>query len=207
MSISPARKAAFDILLKIERDNAFSSVLLPQYEAGLNEKDRGLCHEIVLGVLRRKLFLDRLIDQRAKDRKLDTEVRTAIRIGLFQLLYLDRVPAYSSVNESVELTRRAKKTSAAGFVNALLRGFQRQMPVPVFTDEIDRISIETSHPRWLIEKWIGQFGLERARNIAEANNETPRLSFRLTKKFAGMPRAAMGTVGDGSRRIFCGRVR
>jgi 16S rRNA (cytosine967-C5)-methyltransferase len=187
MSISPARTAAFDVLLKIERDRSFSSVLLPQFEARLNEPDRGLCHEIVLGVLRRKLFLDRFIDARAKGRKLDIEVRTALRIGLFQLLYLDRVPAYSAINESVELTRRAKKTSAAGFVNALLRGFQRQMPAPAFADEIDRISAETSHPRWLVEKWESEFGIERARSIADANNETPRLSFRLTGKFTGEP--------------------
>src|SRR5512141_1782858 len=121
MSISPARTAAFDVLLKIERDRAYSSVLLPQYEEHLSGKDRRLCHEITLGVLRQQLLLDRLIDSLASNKRLDNEVRVALRMGLFQLRSLDKVPAYSAINESVELVRRAKKSSASGFVNAILR--------------------------------------------------------------------------------------
>src|SRR5829696_3144805 len=128
MKISPARKAALDILLRIERDAAFSSVLLPQYEAKLDAKDRGLCHEIVLGVLRRKLYLDKIIELLANGKRVDTEVRLALQIGLFQIIFLDRIPAHSAINESVELTARARKSSAKGFVNALLRSFEREQP-------------------------------------------------------------------------------
>src|SRR4051812_10391876 len=121
MSVSPARAAAFDILLRIERERAFSSVLLPLYEERLPAVDRGLCHELVLGTLRRQLQLDRLIDEFASGKKIDLEVRISARMGLLQLFFLDRVPPRAAINESVELVKRARKSSASGFVNALLR--------------------------------------------------------------------------------------
>lgn len=182
MKISPARAAAFDVLLKIERDRAFSSILLPEYEASLSEKDRSLCHQLVLGVLRRLMFLDATIAHLAGERRLDLEVRIALRIGLFQLLELDRVPDHSAVNESVLLAQRAKKTSAKGFVNALLRRAVREGISLDFGSEIERLSVETSHPGWLIERWSRQFGPERAASIAAANNQPSRPSFRFTLK-------------------------
>src|SRR5262245_13180530 len=130
MKVSPARAAAFDALFRIETENAFSSVILSFVESDLSPKDRSLCHEITLGVLRRKIYLDRIIDQLAENRKLDAEVRIALEIGLFQMIFLDRVPEHSAIHESVELAGRARKRSAKGFVNALLRNFQRQPMVP-----------------------------------------------------------------------------
>jgi len=180
MKISPARIAAFEILLKIERDRAFSSVLLPEAEQHLLEKDKGLCHEIVLGVLRKKLYLDAVIAAFGKPRRLDPEVATTLRIGLYQILFLDRVPGYSAVNDSVNLVKHARKTSAKGFVNALLRHAE---PVELsFADDIDRISVETSHPRWLIEKWANEFGVAEAEATAKANNIPSVNSFRITAK-------------------------
>jgi 16S rRNA (cytosine967-C5)-methyltransferase len=180
MNISPARTAAFDVLERIDNNSEFSSILLPNYEEKLETRDRGLCHEIVLGVLRNRHYLDRLIDEFASHRKLDGAVRTSCRIGLYQLLYLERVPAHSIVNESVNLVVRAKKTSAKGFVNALLRRASKEKPKLEFIDEIERISVEQSHPRWLIEKWRSQFGVERAESLATANNRQPERAFRLT---------------------------
>ncbi len=180
MKISPARAAAFDVLLRIETANAYSSILLPQFEAELAAIDRPLCHELVLGVLRRKLYLDRLIETLASQRRLDAEVRIALRIGIFQMLFLDRIPSHSSINESVELVRRAKKSSAKGFVNAVLRRFQRERPALAYIDEIESVSIETSHPRWLVERWIRQFGFEETRELCEANNLHAKTAFRVT---------------------------
>ena len=181
MNISPARTAAFDILLKIEQEKAYSSVLLPVYEEKLTPKDRALCHEITLGVLRRKLYLDRLIAEFV-DKKLDLPVRIALYIGLYQLLFLDRIPGYSAINESVNLVQRAKKTSAKGLVNAVLRKVSRGVPALKFTYEVERISVETSHPRWLIEKWINDLGPEDAGRLAAANNDAGKLEFRTTSK-------------------------
>ncbi|MEP6849299.1 MAG: 16S rRNA (cytosine(967)-C(5))-methyltransferase RsmB [Acidobacteriota bacterium] len=182
MKIATARTAAFEALLRIERDAAFSSVILPRVGEKLEQKDRSLCYEIVLGVLRRQIYLDRLIDLSVTKGKLDIEVRLALRIGVFQLLFLDRVPDYSVLNESVELVKRAKKTSAKGLVNAVLRRLSRDKPEIEYADELERISIETSHPRWLIEKWTKAFGPSKAESIAAANNIQPRNEFRLTAR-------------------------
>jgi len=182
MTVSPARSAAFDILLKIETDHAFSSVLLPAAEEKLSPKDRGLCHDLTLGVLRRQLYLDRVIEGFTKGKRLDTEILVALRLGLYQLFYLDRIPDYSAINESVALVQRAKKTSAKGFVNAVLRRATREEPQLVYADRIDQASIETSHPRWLLEKWINDIGEADAIKLAETNNQIPAMAFRLTAK-------------------------
>jgi 16S rRNA (cytosine967-C5)-methyltransferase len=182
VKISPARRAAFDVLLRIERDRAFSSVLLPRYEDRLSQADRALCHELVLGVLRRAMFLDRLIETADKGKKLDLEVRIALRLGLFQLLYLARIPAHAAVNDSVNLVVRAKKSSARGFVNAILRKANELPSTLSFSSEIDRISVETSHPAWLVKKWSRDFGSETAEKIARANNTRPEITFRKTLK-------------------------
>jgi 16S rRNA (cytosine967-C5)-methyltransferase len=182
MAISPARLSAYDILLQIGAGEGASSELLAANAESLDERDRALCHELTLGVLRRQIYLDRITDVLSGGKKLDPEVRCALRLGFYQLFYLDRVPAYSAINESVELVKRAKKRSAGGFVNALLRQASRQIPSITFSDELDRISVETSHPRWLIEQWERSFSLEFAELTANANNVQPKVSFRLTAR-------------------------
>lgn len=182
MKISPARLAAFDILLRIETERAFSSVLLPLYEEKLSSNDRGLCHELVLGVLRRQIYLDKAIEKYSGDRKLDTAVRIALRLGAYQLLFLDKIPAYSAINESVNLVQRAKKTSAKGLVNVVLRKISDGIVDLDHADDVERIAIETSHPRWLIDEWIADFGIEDAEQIAVSNNSVPRTAFRITRK-------------------------
>ncbi len=183
-NISPARLAAFEILQKIELDRAFSSALLPIYEEKLQAKDRALCHTLTLGVLRNQIYLDRLTETLTAKKiyKFDLAVLLALRIGLYQLLFLDKIPAHAAINESVNLVQKAKKTSAKNLVNAVLRRATREKIELEFTDETEKIAVETSHPRWLIEKWIGEFGLAAAERLAAANNETPDLVFRLTAK-------------------------
>lgn len=182
MKISPARIAAFEILVKIETERAFSSVLLPIYEEKLETKDRALCHEITLGTLRRQIYLDRVIEKLTNGRKLDSAVKIILRSGLYQLNFLDKIPAHAVLNDAVNLTQRAKKISAKSFVNAVLRRFTREKIEPNFADEIDRVAVETSHPRWLIEKWIERFGFSETEKLTRANNETPPAVFRLTNK-------------------------
>lgn len=180
--IAAARIAAFQILTKIENESAFSSVLLPVFEEHLEPIDRALCHELTLGVLRKQIYLDRLIEKLTVGKKLDSAVKIILRIALYQLGFLDKVPAHAVVNDAVNLTRKAKKNSAKGFVNAVLRRFTREKIGLDLTDEIEKLGVETSHPRWLIEKWIADFGFEETSKLAAANNETPRLSYRYTAK-------------------------
>lgn len=181
MKISPARIAAFDALFAIETEHVFTSDALPKNEYGLSVVDSALCHEIVLGVLRRQIYLDRLIDIFAKGKSLDAAVRISIRLGVYQILFLDKVPDHAAINESVMLVQRAKKTSAKGFVNAILRRSTRESVEIKFEDELDRVSVETSHPRWLIERWIAEFGAAKAESVAKAHNGVPASGFRLLK--------------------------
>ncbi|MEO6051255.1 MAG: 16S rRNA (cytosine(967)-C(5))-methyltransferase RsmB [Pyrinomonadaceae bacterium] len=191
MKISPARTASFDVLLRIETERAFSSVLLPLFEANLSPVDRALCHELTLGTLRRQMYLDRIIDFFAAGKKIDTAIRITLRLALYQLFHLDKIPQYSAINESVNLVQRAKKTSAKGFVNAVLRRASREQVDLSFVDDLDRISVESSHPRWLIEKWVGDFGLNGSIKLAAANNEIPETAFRV-----------IGDLSDEGRRLI-----
>lgn len=183
--VSEARAAAFEILSKIEKEKAFSAVLLPLYEENLKPNDRGLCHELTLGVLRKRSYLDKIIQKfiKSKLEKLDLEILIVLRLGTYQILFLDKVPVFAAINESVNQVHQSKKTSAAGLVNAVLRKIEREKDFQFeFKDEIEKIAVETSHPRWLIEHWAESFGLVEAINLAKANNETPQLVFRLTSK-------------------------
>ncbi len=187
MEISPARRAAFDILRRVEEDNAYASALLATGDDRLRDDDRALCHELVLGVLRRRLWLDRTLEHLA-DRSvegLDLAVRLALRIGLYQLRFLSRIPPSAAVNESVNLVRAARLKSAASFTNAVLRRATREPdydPTANTPDSIEKLSIETSHPRWLIERWCSQFGFEEAALLARSNNRPAPLAFRFTAR-------------------------
>jgi len=178
MKISPARMAAFDALFAVETERVFTSDSLPKYEYGLSVIDSALCHEIVLGVLRRQIYLDKVTASFTNNKSLDSAVRIAIRMGLYQILFLDKVPDHAAINESVMLVQRAKKMSAKGFVNAILRRATRETVELTFEDDLDRISVETSHPRWLVERWGNELGFAAAETIARANNNVPASAFR-----------------------------
>lgn len=179
MKISPARTAAFDILLRIETESSYSAVLLPLYEASLAAADRGLCHELVLGTLRQLLYIDKVIDILSSGKKLDIQIRIALRMAIYQIKFLDKIPDHAAINDSVNLVQRAKKTSAKGFVNAVLRRFVREGVKISYASEIERISVETSHPLWLLEKIIGEIGIDRAEAFAGSNNQLPVVAFRV----------------------------
>lgn len=181
MKISPARIASFEILVRIEREKAFSSSLLPIYEENLSSLDRALCHELTLGTLRQQIYLDCIIGNFVT-KKLDLEVRIALRLAIYQIYFLDRIPVYSAINESVNLVQKAKKTSAKGLVNAILRKISQQKVELDFANHIEQISLQNSHPKWLIDKWITHFGIEETAKLAAENNVTPEPEFRWTAK-------------------------
>ena len=165
---SPARTIAFDVLLLTER-GGYAADLLFARSASLDSRDAALAAEITLGVLRFQSQLDFLIGHYSgrPAARLDAEVRIALRMAIYQLRYLERIPAHSAVHESVELIKRARKRSAAGFANAVLRKVDRE---PVAWPSRD---IELSHPAWLLERWDRQFGVEVATAIALANLRRP----------------------------------
>lgn len=179
MKISPARIAAYGALLRIERDGAFFSAAADQFEKDLEDQDRRLAHELILGCLRTQIILDDTIDRSVKGKNLDVEIRVILRLGIYQIHFADKIPVHAAINESVELAKFARKTSAKGLVNAVLRRAEIRDPSSI-VDPIKRVAFENSHPIWLIEKWAKQFGLEKTESIAKANNERSELSFRLT---------------------------
>ncbi len=147
-TVSPARRAAYESLIEVESGVHSDEVLL-RVTAGLDPRDAGLAYEIVLGVLRRQRQLDFLIhDWGGWDAaRLDAPVRLALRIGLYQTRFLDRIPRHAAVSESVELVKRAGKRSAAGLVNAILRKDRGQA-----VNWPDRAT-EFSTPEWLLARW------------------------------------------------------
>ena len=169
--LSPARPAAFGALLAVDR-GAWSAEAIAAKSTHLDARDAALASDIVFGTLRRRGELDALIGQyskRAVDR-LDPAVRTALQMALYQIRFLDRVPGHAAVNDSVELVRRAGKSSAASFVNAILRRAIRE-PLEV------RDTLST--PGWLLERWIAQYGREAAIPIAQASLQTPERFIRV----------------------------
>jgi 16S rRNA (cytosine967-C5)-methyltransferase len=163
--VNIARRTAFQILLRVEA-GAWASDLLTAHTQPLDSRDAGLAWELVLGSLRRQAQLDFLIGRLAP-RRLDVEVRVALRMGLYQLRHLERVPAHAAVAESVELVKEAGKRSAAGLVNAVLRR------APTGEVEWPDRATALSTPAWLLESWDRQFGRDAATAIAEAALQPP----------------------------------
>jgi 16S rRNA (cytosine967-C5)-methyltransferase len=184
-SVSPARRAAFDILRRVEREQAYASVLIAQLpESDLSREDRSLAQEITLGVLRHQKSLDYFIERysRRAAGRLDLPVLITLRMGLYQLRHLTRIPQRAAVNESVNLVRLARAASAAGMVNAVLRNAARhadERPGEEIADPLERLSVAASHPRWLLERWVNSFSYEQALALALANNERPPTAFRV----------------------------
>src|SRR5260370_9300700 len=182
MTPTGAGRGAFQILRRVELEGAYASVLLAGLDPEMREDDRALCHELVLGVLRRQLWLDRLIEHCAKRRidKIDLPVKLALRLGLYQLRFLSRIPPSAAVNESVNLGRAAGLRSAARFAHAVLRQATRQpdyAPTAVTIDADEKLAIETSHPRWLIRRWANAFGFEETARFAHPNTHPPPIPF------------------------------
>src|SRR6516164_494290 len=192
--IARARVAAFEILLAVSSERAdLPSALALARESLDDDRDKALAGEIASGVLRHRSALDHLIAAFAKrdvDR-LDPEVLTILRLSCYQLLHLTRVPAAAVVDDAVDLARRAKKRSATGFVNAVLRTLSRSrkhLPLPARpSDYADRdaaleyLTVTLSHPRWLSARWLDRIGFERAEQWMLFNNQPARLTLRVNR--------------------------
>jgi 16S rRNA (cytosine967-C5)-methyltransferase len=208
--LSPARAAAFDILLRVEEQGAYASELLhaERYQK-LSAADHGLCTELVMGVLRWRSALDAAIAGASAQplEKLDIEVLIALRLGAYQLGWLERVPARAAIYESVELVKRARKRSAAAFVNAVLRkvsehqqwrkslsaavneviaqgeteGSGATVIVPPQSADVvvENFSHLFAHPRWLVERWHGAFGGRCTAAICRYDQQPPATALRL----------------------------
>lgn len=186
MPVSPARAAAFDILVRVERESSYASELLHSREhAKLSSQDHALATELVMGVLRWRSRLDSDIAAASSQplSKLDLEILTALRLALYQFRFLDRIPPRAALHESVELVKRAHKRSAAPFVNAVLRNVAARDPlcpsVSPVVDSQQALSDAFAHPLWIVERWAREYGLAVADKICEYDQSIPTTTTRL----------------------------
>jgi len=168
--MTPAREIAFRVLQRVSEGGYATDLLRRE---SLDVRDAGLAEAIVLGCLRYQGQLDHLINffSGRADAKLDIEVRIALRMGIFQLRFLDRIPPYAAINDSVELVKKARKRSATGYVNAVLRRVHTS-----FVKWPD-LATELSMPAWLLERWQRHYGAEEAESMARAALEEPTAVF------------------------------
>jgi 16S rRNA (cytosine967-C5)-methyltransferase len=190
--IAPARRAAFDALVAVARMRADLPDAIAQARARLaDERDRALLVEIATGTTRMQAAIDHVLSGVSNRplRKLDLEVLVALRLSVYQLLYLDRLPASAVVDDGVALVKAARKTSAGGFVNAALRSFTRtrhavrfpsrpEDPVREREAAIDYLATTLSHPRWLVERWLNRWGFEATERACLFDNGPAPLTLR-----------------------------
>ncbi len=174
-----ARALAIQILGRVRSTDAYLNLVLDAQLAEHDFDDRrdaALVTELCYGATRRQLALDYAISQFADRRleRLEDRVLAALRIGAYQMFYL-RIPRRAAVSETIEGLKQLRLSRSAGFVNAVLRKLAEleEMPLPVSADPAVELSIRESHPLWLVQRWLRQFGIDRTRAMLAANNQPP----------------------------------
>jgi 16S rRNA (cytosine967-C5)-methyltransferase len=183
------RGTAVKILNRVERSDAYLDKLLDAElrSDDMNELDKGLMNEIVTGVIRWKMKLDWVLTGffHGNFTKAETNIKNALRVALYQIQFLDRVPHSAAVNESVEFIKRLRGQKIADLVNAVLRNIIRNIeniryPDPE-EDKIRHLAVIESHPVWMTKRWVERYGYDEAKKIMEANNTIPDLALRINR--------------------------
>jgi len=179
-------------LISVEREGAYANLALQKLMSAprraatrhMEPRDAGLLTELVYGVLRRRNTLDWVIDQfsRVPAARMNYIARNIVRLGVYQLLFLERVPESAACNESVELAKTWRLGGLSGFVNGLLRNIARRRDEISYPDPdqdpVLHISVRYSHPAWLVERWLQRFGQEETIALCRTNNEPPPVVLR-----------------------------
>lgn len=168
------RNIILNLLLKVDTDQGYSHILIDREirTQNLDIKDEGLLTEIVYGTIQYKLTLDYYLDSFIEGKKkLQPWVKMLLRMSVYQMVYLDRIPDHAIFNEAVEIAKKRGHKGIASFVNGVLRNIQRNgVPsLDAITDEVERLSIETSHPAWLVNRWISLYGYETTKAMCFEN--------------------------------------
>lgn len=180
-AVTEARVAAAAVCADLRAGD----LLDPSFErrtSRLDARDRRWLRELVYGMLRRRAWLDAVLDARVRTglARVDAGVLDLLRLGAYQLLAMGSVPAYAAIAQTVELAKRAHGQGAAKFVNAILRRIDReraQLGVVLPDDTVEALSLELSHPEWLVRRWLARFGADETRALLIANNaEAPLIA-------------------------------
>jgi 16S rRNA (cytosine967-C5)-methyltransferase len=181
-----ARDLAVKILHEINEKDAYSNISISRnVNNKLSAIDESFLRELVYGVLENKLFIDWIIKEfsKIKFKKIKPIVKEILRIGIYQIMFMDKVPDGVAVNESVKLAKKYSHKGVYGFVNGLLRNVIRNKNNIKLPDKdknpIEYLSIKYSHPKWMIEQWIQEFGYQFTEELCIANNMKPKLNIRV----------------------------
>src|SRR6202041_1238138 len=183
MAVSISRQIASEVLRRVEAEGAYASdVLHAELTTAVKPADAALATELTMGVLRWRRQLDFLLERALKKpvERLDLPVALALRIGAYQLRFLEKIPPRAAVNESVELVKMARKTSAASLVNAVFRKIPTHAKAPAKKllppdmAPAERLGILHSHPTWMVERWLSRLGGLQTAALLEAKNRAPR---------------------------------
>lgn len=178
------RNTAIELLLRIEQDSGYSHLLINHEikSKNISPKDEGLLTELVYGTLQYKMTLDYYIAAFIdKNKKLSPWVRMLLRMSIYQMIYLDKVPDHAIIHEAVEIAKQRGHKGVASLINAVLRNIQRN-GVPStndIEDPVKRLSIETSHPEWLVKRWVNCYGYETTKEMCVANLHHKPISIRI----------------------------
>ncbi|MFJ5769926.1 16S rRNA (cytosine(967)-C(5))-methyltransferase RsmB [Psychrobacillus sp. NPDC093180] len=176
------RDAALNILMAVEKQQAYSNLLLHQTieKYKIDDKDRALLTELTYGTLQYKMTLDYYLEPFIKG-KLDDWVKQLLRLSLYQIHYLSRIPDHAAVNEAVNIAKRRGHKGISGAVNGILRSILREgvRSTEEIKDELERLSIETSHPLWMVKRFVSEYGFETTANMLKENNEQPVTTLRV----------------------------
>lgn len=187
--IDKTREVALKVLYKIDKEQAYSNIELNeqirQNRKNLDEKDIGLISELVYGVTTWRLTLDEIIKKysKIKLKKISPWIINILRMGIYQIIFLDKIPKSAAVNESVNLAKRYGHSSSSNFVNAILRKVEKTDYDDFFEieDDTDRISKTTSMPKWIVEELVKENGIKIAEQICKNSNLKPNITIRVNR--------------------------
>jgi len=183
------RGTAVKILNRVERSDSYLDRLLDteMRNSDMNELDKGLMNEIVTGVVRWQMKVDWVLTGffHGNFTKAETNIKNALRVALYQILFLDKVPHSAAVNESVEFIKRLRGQKVADLVNGVLRNIVRNLeniryPDPN-EDRIQHLAVIESHPNWMVKRWVDRYGYDETKKLLAANNERPDLTLRVNR--------------------------
>jgi 16S rRNA (cytosine967-C5)-methyltransferase len=205
-----SREVALEVLHRIDADEAFSGVLLRRAldRAALSAADEALATELTLGTLRHRAEVDWILSRASHTPlgELPSRIRAVLRMGAYQLMFLDRIPPRAACSEAVELAKRFGHPGTARLVNAVLRRIAAA-PAALPEDEStpEGIALRYSHPLWLVRRWVERFGTDEARAVCRTNNTAPPASARLNT-LRGTPASVAASLAASGVRMIPSRL-
>ena len=175
-----ARSVSFQILVEFDNNANLDFSAADELEP----RERAQVREYVQNIFRRRSYLDFLIDHFASIsiEEMKTPLKNILRLGMYEMLFMDGTPDYATINEAVEIAKMAAGSKTGDLVNAILRNVQRDiqtLPKPAYTDRTKLVATTFSHPEWLVKRWVERFGEREAFQLMQANNQRPHFYIRM----------------------------